>query len=274
MQESVLKNLLVKQTEPTLDAAAVLLTDRMPEPKDSDLPTLEAALESAFKTRPDLLQAEGNLQNQEIANRFTQSSLKPSMAVFGMYAGAGLQGDRAEGQTSAADSLWQAFEGEFPQYGGGVSLSIPLRNRVAQADNLRSQLEGKQLRLGLQRSRNQAALEVRKAVIGLIQGRAQLEAARETVRLATEIWRGEQERLEAGVSTSYQVILRERDLVAAQQAEVTAGVGYAKALVEMDRAMGATLDRRRIQVEDALSGAVRQAPVPSFTLGLPVKRSE
>ncbi len=274
MQETTLKSLLVKESTPAIEAAVIVLKDRMPEPKDADLPELQAALDGAVKNRSDLKQAEGNLRNQAIANRFTANGLKPSAGVFGLFAGAGLEGNGLETRAGTGDSLWQSLSGEFPEYGGGVSLSIPIRNRVAQADNLRSQLEDSQLRLSLQRLRNQAAVEVRKAMIGLVQGRAQLEAAHEAARLAREIWTGEQERLEAGVSTSYQVILRERDFVAAQQAEVDSSANYAKALVEMDRATGQTLTRRNIQVADALSGDIKNKPVAAFTLGLPGKDGE
>lgn len=274
MQETGLKNLLVRQSTPAIDAAVLVLKDRMPEPKDSDLPELQAALESALRNRPDLKQAEGNLRNQEIANRFTENGLKPSAGVFGLFAGAGLEGNALETRGGLGDSLGQSLTGDFPEYGAGVSLSIPIRNRVAQADNLRSQIEDSQLRLGLQRLRNQAAVEVRKAMIGLVQGKAQLEAAHEAARLAREIWAGEQERLEAGVSTSYQVILRERDFVAAQQAEVHASANYARALVEMDRATGQTLTRRNIRVGDALAGEITNPPVATSSLGRPGKDGE
>jgi outer membrane protein len=261
LQEANLKNFLVKRTSPELDNVAIVLKDPMPAPADKDLPNVKEALEAAFKNRPDLREAQNNLKNQELATRFTENSLKPTAAIFGLYAGSGLDGNETGIPGGAGDSFQQALYGDFPEYGGGVSLSIPIRNRVAQADNLRSQLEENQLRLGLQRSHNQVALEVRKAMIGLIQGRAQLEAAREAARLAREIWVGEQERLEAGVSTSYQVILRERDLVAAQQAEVDANVGYAKAVVEMGRAMGTALERRGIELAEALAGTASTSKV-------------
>ena len=266
LQETALKNMLSRKPSPELDTARIVLKDRMPEPRDSDLPEVEKALASAFESRPDLRQAEGNLKNQEIAVRFTENSLLPSLAAFGLFAGAGLDGKEVKLTGGALGSLSQTFSYEYPEYAGGVSISVPIRNRVAQADNLRSQLEYRQMRLGLQRTRNQIALEVRKAIIGLIQGKAQVQAAHEAVRLAREIWEGEQQKLEAGASTSYQVILRERDLRSAELAEVNANVSYAKALVEMDRAMGATLDRNGIEIEDALSGSVGKLPAPVFTL--------
>lgn len=123
-----------------------------------------------------------------------------------------------------------------------------------------------QLRMTQQRSKNTVSLEVRKAMIGLIQGKAQVEAARQATRLAREIWEGEKERLLAGVSTSYQVILRERDHTTAQQAEVSAVAAYAKALVELDRARGSTLDRNRIEYNDALTGKISSLPVTPFSL--------
>lgn len=266
MQEATLKYILSKRVSPELDMARIVIKDRMPEPKDSDLPDLQTALAAALENRPDLKQAERNLENQDVAIRYTENNLLPSANAFGFWAGSGLQGNSASLVTGAVDALSQTFQGSFPEYAGGLTLSVPLRNRVAQADNVRSQLEGKQLRVSLQRSRNQVAVEVRKAIIGMIQGKAQVEAAHQATRLARETWEGEQQKLQAGASTSYQVILRERDLITAEQAEVTAVAGYAKAMVEMDRAMGATLDRNGIEFADALSGTISKTPVTPFTL--------
>ncbi len=259
-QEALLKNLLSRKFTPELDGASIILRDSMPEPRDEDLPELQQALAAALESRPDVRQTERALENQDIAIRFTENSLLPSAGIFGFYAGAGLQGRSLDLESGLGDSLWQTFRAAYPEYATGASISIPIKNRVAQADNLRAQLEEKQLQLNLQRSRNTVALEVRRAIIGLVQGKAQVEAAHQAVRLAQEIYEGEKGRLEAGVSTSYQVILRERDFLAARQAEVSAMSAYAKALVEMDRAMGATLDRNGVELADALSGTVSRPP--------------
>ena len=266
VQEAALKNILMKKVTPEVDAAAVVLLDRMPEPQGSDIPDLQAALASALKNRPDLRQAEQSLLNQDISARFTANSLLPSASIFGFYAGAGLTGSSDVSDSGIWDALGQSMQGDFPEYAGGMTVTIPFRNRQAQADNLRSQYEGKQLQISLLRSRNQVSLEVRKAIIGLIQGKAQVAAAHEAVRLAREIYEGEKNRLDAGVSTSYNVILRERDLVGAQQAEVNAVVGYTKARVELDRAMGATMETTGIEYSDALNGAVTKMPATPFTL--------
>jgi hypothetical protein len=83
-----------------------------------------------------------------------------------------------------------------------------------------------------------------------------VEAAHKAAALAREIWEGEKSKLEAGASTSYQVILRERDYTNARYAEVAAMITYTKAMMEMDRARGITLERNNIEYADALSGKV------------------
>jgi outer membrane protein TolC len=267
LQEANLKNILSKNVSSELGQATVVLKDPMPEPRESDLPTLEKALGSALEKRPDFRQAQLNLENQDIALKFTKRSLLPNAAVFGFYAGAGLQGDTATTQSGIWDSFSQSFNGTYPEYAGGASMTLPLRNRVAQADSLRTQLETNQIKIGLQRSRSQIELEVRKGIIGLIQGKAQVEAAHQAVRLARAIYEGEQSKLDAGASTSYQVILRERDLISAQQAEVSAMVGYSKARVEMDRSTGQIFENNGIVYSDALSGTISKMPVSPFSTG-------
>jgi outer membrane protein TolC len=264
LQEATLKNLLVKKVSPELDAARIALKDSMPQPRSLDIPETESALAGAMKERPELKQAELNLRNQDVSVRFTGDALHPSVSIFGFYAGAGLQGSSTDTSSGMLDAFGQSFKGTYPEYAGGFSMSIPLRNRTAQADNLRSQIEKNQLLISEQRLRNSIAIEVRKAIIGLMQGKAQVEAAHKAATLAREIWEGEKDKLEAGASTSYQVILRERDLTTAQQAEVAAMVSYAKAMVEMDRARGATLERNGIEYQDALSGTVSKKPVTPF----------
>ncbi len=267
LQETRLKNLLSKKPDAALDEVRILLTDRMPEPRDADIPEVSDALASAFNNRPDLRQFETSVQNQNLSIRFTQNSLKPSGSVFGLYAGSGLEGNTLLGATGGTGgSLGQAFTADFPEFAGGFSLSLPLRNRAAQADNLRAQLEGNQLEVELQSTRNQVALEVRQAIIGLIQGKAQVEAAHQAVLLARQTLDAEQKKLQAGVSTPYQAVLRQRDVIAAENAEVQAVASYAKALVEMDRSMGTTLNRNGIEINDAFTGTVSRMPTPPFSV--------
>jgi outer membrane protein len=255
LQEATLKNMLAKQVSPELDASRIVLKDAMPEPQDKDIPELETAISRALESRPELQQSNISLKNQDISVRFTGASLKPAFSVFGFYAGSGLQGvdTGTDAESGIMDAFGQSFRGEYPEYSAGFGLSLPLRNRTAQADNMRSQLEANQMRLDRQRTVNTISMEVQKAIIGLIQGKAQVEAARKASALAREIWEGEQVKLQEGASTSYEVILRERDYASARYAEVGAMITYAKAMVEMDRARGMILEQNSIEYGDASS---------------------
>jgi outer membrane protein len=113
------------------------------------------------------------------------------------------------------------------------------------------------------------SMAVQQARIGIIQGKSQVEAAEEAVRLAQLTLEGERKKLEVGISTSYNVVLRERDLVTAQYAEVQALDTYVKALVALDQATGTTLDRNGVQLNDALTGTVTEKPVSPFHANAP-----
>jgi outer membrane protein TolC len=128
---------------------------------------------------------------------------------------------------------------DFPEYAFGFSFSVPLNNASARADSTRARLEQKQDEVALQQTRNRIALEVRKALIGLVQAKAQVAAAREAASLSARTLAAEETRLQSGYSTSYDVVRRQRDLLAAQLAEVQARASYAKALVELRRSTGA-----------------------------------
>jgi outer membrane protein TolC len=261
LQQTQLKNLISKASDPELDAAEVDPTDALPEPGISPLPDLQTALQSAMDHRPELLSAEQDLKNQDITARFTRNGMLPAVSVFALYAGSGLTGDTLRSSGGFGTSLGQDFSAAFPEYASGLSATVSLRNRSAQADNLRARLEEQQLQVQLQRSRQQIALEVRQAVISLAQGTAQVQAAHEAVRLAQRAADAEEEKLAVGVSTGYDVILRQRDLLTAQQAELTARAGYAKALVDFERATGSTLEQNGVGIGDALQGEFHPASV-------------
>ncbi len=270
IQETTLKQLISKQGNPELDTAKIVLTDRMPEPSENDVPNAETALRAAMANRPELKEAVNNLANQDIGIKYAASNVKPSLAVFGLYAGSGLQGNTLQDNVlktgGAVGSLTQTFDATYPEMAYGLSLSATIRNRSAQADNIRSQLERNQQQLTLQSTKNQIQLQVQQARIALIQGKEQVAAAREATRLAQVTLDAERVRLRNGLSTAYNVVLMERDLVTAQYAEVQVMDAYAKALVAMNQAMGDTLEQNRIQLNEAITGTVTQRPSAPYHL--------
>jgi outer membrane protein len=283
IQEITLKNLLAKRIDSELESAEIVTTDPLPEPRDSDIPMLQDVLTEAFRSRPDLQVAQMNLLNEQISTQYTANNLLPTGNVFGQYAASGLQGNcvvtaRATCNTTGlalgtvvpagtSSALHQTIDATFPEESVGFSLTLPIKNRSAQADNLRAQFETQQTQINLQALQNQAEIAIRQAMIGLVQGKAQIEAAHEAVLLAQQSMDAEQKKLAVGASTFYNVVLRQRDLTTAQYAEIQASDAYAKFLVAMDQARGTMLERNGMTFNDALTGTITQKPNPPFNKG-------
>jgi outer membrane protein len=269
-QQNLLKTALAKQVDDQLAAAEIDPTDPLPVPKAEDIPPVDEALKLAVQNRPELEQADLNLQNQELVVKSNRNGLLPTFDIFASYSGAGLSGNRLirdnTGQVVDVDpngvlqALTQTIQGQFPDYSVGFSFQIPIRNRSAQADAARALLERRQLRAQLQRSKNQVAQEVRNAEIALIQAKAQIEAAQKAVVLAQQTLDAEQKKFQLGESTVFLVIQAQRDLVAAEVREVQARSAYAKALTQFSQSTGTTLEKHNIQLSDALEGKVARTP--------------
>jgi len=160
------------------------------------------------------------------------------------------------------DALAQVFQSNFPTYGVSLNLSLPLRNRVAQAANINAQLQQKQSAASLQRLRNSVAVDVRNAQINLMQGKAAVEADIRARILAEETLDAEQKKFLLGASTTFLVIQAERDLATARSTEVRALANLAEAKVNFDRALGRTLAVNHIDVADAQHPDLRVPLIP------------
>jgi outer membrane protein len=159
------------------------------------------------------------------------------------------------------NSLANVFHNDFPTYALGVNLTLPLRNRSAQADSARAQLDERQQRVQYRQTENTIVLNVRNALIALQQDRAQVAAADKARTLAQQTLDAEQKKYQLGSSTSYNVVLRSRDLTAAQGTALRAQANLAEALVNFNQAMGRTLEVNHITVADALKGKLARDPL-------------
>jgi outer membrane protein TolC len=133
-------------------------------------------------------------------------------------------------------------------------MTLPLRNRVAEADVTRDELQVKQSEVRFRQLQNQARLEVEDALIAMRRARASSDAAGEARRLQEESLAAEQAKFEVGASTSFFVIQYESLLAQARSTEVAARSSYVKAKAALQRAMGTILDENHISVEAAIKG--------------------
>ena len=252
-QQLITKNAIARNfSDPALTAAEIIPTDTMML-SNEPVPPVEELVSYALANRPELLESELNLKNNEINNKAAKNALLPTLDVVGYYGSEGLAGNYA-------DFFSNLVNRTGPDKGAYVSLSIPLRNRAAQANQIRSELEYGQSQLLLQQQKNQIILQVRNAAFALEQARAGVESARAARDYAQQSLEAEQKKYELEVSTSYLVLQQQSNTKQAASNYVAALSTYEKARVALDQYTATILDRNGISMEDAASGQVSHVP--------------
>lgn len=275
-QETILKNALSRNGVATewLDEIRIVPLDRFAIPGKDEVAPLKDLVQAALDNRPEIEQARTNLDSSKINLNGSRNALLPSLQAFVDLTNNALSGPvnpLYNGSGGAPDPyfvggygnlLGQLARRNFPNYSVGVSLNIPLRNRVAQADHVIDQLQLRQSQLQLQRAQNQVRVEIKNAVIGLEQARSRYTTAVEARELSEKALKAEQDRYQFGVNDINVVIQAERDLASNQTAEVQAMANYMHARINFDEAMGKTLQIYGITMEEALGSVNRKSALP------------
>ena len=268
LQETLMKNAVTKSLDdPVLEAMPVVPTDEQIQPAPIEaVKPIRDLIADAQHNRPELAESDIDLVNRQISRRASRNALLPSLSLVGFYGGTGLAGPlnplcsdcTSNVPVDFAGALRNAFNNSSPDYYIGLNLSIPIRNRVAKADQYRSELEYRQAELRSEQLKKQVRIEVRNAQYALDQTGARVEAARKARDLAQRTFDITKKEQELGAGSSYQTLSAQRDLALAELDLVGAMTTYQKAKVELDRATGTTLEHNGILVQDAISGVVSQ----------------
>ena len=282
-QEIVLKNALSRRgmEDPALEDAHIVTLDPIQVPEQEGLAPLRDLVKQALGERPDLEQNRINIQSQLLVLSGDRSALKPSLQAFASFtnqAQVGAPNPLNVGDRFGAPDpyyygaygslLAQIFRRNFPNYTAGISLTVPIRNRAAQADFATDQLQMRQQELQLEKSVAQVSVDVRNALIGIEQAHSRYETALETLKLARETLEAEKKKYEFGKSTNALVIQAQRDVVAAESEQVQSMANYTHARIALDQAVGMTLERNDISMAEAASGQVeRRSTLPATLPG-------
>ena len=268
LQETLMKNAITKSLDdPTLEAMPVVPTDRMESVQTIPSEPIQDLISTALKDRPELAESDVDLVNRRISRSAARNALLPSLSLIGFYGGSGLAGllnpafsgsNTSSVPTDFGGAVQNSFNNSAPDYYVGLNVNIPIRNRVAKADQYRSELEYRQAELRLEQLRKQVRIEVRNAQFALDQTGARVEAARQARDLAQRTFDITKKEQELGAGSNYQTLSAQHDLALAQLDLVSAMTTYAKAKVELDRATGTALEHNGILLQDAISGVVSQ----------------
>jgi outer membrane protein TolC len=273
LQELLMKNALTKSLDdPVLESVNVVPTDTLQSahivPSNRSVQEL---IQQALRDRAELAESDVDLVNRQISRKAARNALLPSLSLVAFYGGSGLAGplnpvynvpDLPNSSSVPVDypgALKNAFNNTAPDYYVGFNLNIPIRNRVAKADQYRSELEYRQAELRREELRKQIRIEVRNAEYALEQTAARVEAARKSRDLAQRTFEITQKEQALGAGSTFQTMTAQRDLALAELDFVAAMTVYEKARVEVDRAIGSTLEHNGIAIQDAIDATVSSA---------------
>jgi outer membrane protein TolC len=267
LQELLMKNALTRSLDdPVLESVPVVPTDRLDStqaPEVSNRP-VQDLIQEALQNRPELTESDVDLVNRQISRKAANNALLPSLSLVAFYGGSGLAGPlnpvyNVPGVPNVSTvprdfsgALANTFNNTAPDYYLGFNLNIPIRNRVAKADQYRSELEYRQAELRREELRKQIRIEVRNAEYALEQTAARVQAAQKARDLAQRTFEITQKEQTLGAGSTFQTMTAQRDLSLAELDLVTARTVYEKAKIEVDRATGATLEHNGIQIQDAI----------------------
>jgi outer membrane protein TolC len=290
-QQLIMKQAIARNLEdPALTNAPVIPTDRVGLDRlpEEDMP-VEDLVKQAYTNNPQIEQAILNMKNNEITIKAEKNGLLPVVDAYAFYGGSELAGAQnpnqncgqfgsgnfvactptnggVAGPVAYGTAFGNLFNNTAPDKGVGVNITIPLRNRIAQADQARSQMEYRQVQMRLQQLYTQIRIQVINGQYALTNDRAQVNAAQAGREYAAQSLDAEQKKYKLGASTSALVLQQERNLAAAENTLISDTAAYAKDRAALLQLLSNTLDRYGISITDAATGDMTTAPViPGLT---------
>jgi outer membrane protein len=290
-ETTLLNDITKDPLDPAILHAEIIPTTAISTPDTGENIRIEEAVKEAWQKRPELQQASLNLENAETDVKVSKNELLPSVNIFGEYIATGLGGIQTtttstptgafspglpvvnsagtpvvpnafQGIAATTSStvvfpggigqaLSRVFQGSYSTFEGGISITLPIRNRAAQADNTQALLNQRQQKTQYRQEQNAIFVSVRNALIAMQEDRASLAAAEEARMLAQQSFADEQERYRLGASTSYNVVLRSRDVTSAEGTELRDRINLLEDELKFNQAMGRTLEVNQISLSDA-----------------------
>jgi outer membrane protein len=287
LQQLLMKNALSRSIEdPVLAEADMIPTSVMQVPPDEPVVPIQDMINDALQHRAEVVESRIDLNSRDINNRAVRNAMLPTLQAYAYYGGSGVGGDvnpsvpvctptsgsfcfnsgkappPFQNSTSVGygGTLNQLVNSTSPDKGVGLSLTIPIRNRLAQSNQVRAELEYRQALVREHQLENQIRIEVRNAQFDVKQNRAAVRAAQSAVDLARQTFDADQQKLKVGLTTQTAILQDASTVTTSESNLVSAKAAYEKSRIELDRATGLLLDHAGISVDDATKGQVTRLP--------------
>ncbi len=288
LQQLLMKNALSRSIEdPLLAEADVIPTSTMQLPQQEPVVPIQDLIDDALRHRAELVESRIDLNSRDINNKAVRNALLPTLDAFAYYGGSGVGGNVNPAVPSCSavstgrfcfnqatapppfqtttnvgygSTLNQLVSSTAPDKGVGLSLNIPIYNRLGQANQVRAQLEYRQAQVRQHQLENQVRIEVRNAQFDVKQNRAAVQAAQSAVDFARQTFDADQQKLKVGLTTQTAILQDASTLTGSESNLVSAKAAYEKSRIELDRATGLLLDHAGIDINDASRGQVTHLP--------------
>jgi outer membrane protein TolC len=271
LNELLMKNALTRVDDPTIDEMPVIPLDLKADPDPNADKAIDDLIAEAEKKRPEvaIFQMEAEVQKRNLKD--INSELLPNLNMYGQYYGAGTAGPKNPNCSLGAECVSDlptgfpsmfanTFNYSSPEYQVGMTLSINLRNRQAKADQFRGVLQYRQSQISSEQQKKTILFDVRNSKFALEQAQARVDAAQKARDLAQKTFDITKQEQLLGAKSSSDTLASENALAVAESALDTAQSLYEKAKADIDRAIGETLERTGVSIDDAKSGVVTRAP--------------
>ena len=277
-QQQIIKQAIARNlNDQTLATAPVIPTDRIAlDQLPEEAQPIEGLVQAAFQNRPELEQAALTLRNDEITLKGARNQLLPALDVYGFYGSSALGGSQSSSAINFSTGqpyppgtfpssgygtvLNNLFNSSAPDKGAGFSMTIPIRNRSAQAQQARSLMEYRQAELRLAQLYTQIRMQVVNAQFALTNDRAEVQSSLAARDYAQQSLDAEQKKLHLGASTTANVLQQERNLAIAENNLIAANAAFAKDRAGLYQVLATTLQHYGINLTDAAKGSVNSAP--------------
>jgi outer membrane protein TolC len=266
-QEIILKTQLSRNglADPVLQANRIHPTEKIVVPASDSLKTASDLVSEAIRNRPDLQQADIQLQNSEELVKGSRNAVLPEIDLTANAQSRGivtLTPQAFSAATLAGLAPITTSVSSVPGlpsriYEAGIELQIPFRNRVALADAARDTLQLRQSEARRQQLANQIQEEVENAMRAVHIAHSAYNAAVQSRIYQEQLLQAERERLSVGASANFFVVQDQAYVAQARSTEVASRSAYIKARFALERSLGTILESNHIDVDDAIRNLQR-----------------
>ena len=220
---------------------------------------LNEAIKKALVSRPDYMARKTQLANDNILVKYNENQIYPSLDLFGSLGLNGISGNAIPLTSGAVtgtspfgggydDSLGFLGSRDYYEWQVGLKMSYPLGNRSAKSRLTASRLKVAQTLLDIKDLEKKIVVEVREAVRQIRTEAKRIQASGLARKLAQRKLDAEEKKFEVGLSTSFNVLEFQEDLVEEQSNEIRALIDYRKSRIRLRQVMATTMARHNIQM--------------------------